>query len=76
MFNMGNLRRGLMGTPMAPEYGTSFDQVNGDGGMDVLGSLKKHSNFATQFQSNPTGGMGGGFGPFGGGTGGMNYGGY
>jgi hypothetical protein len=34
----------------------SFDRLSG-GGMDVLGSLKAHSNFATQYQRDPSGGM-------------------
>jgi hypothetical protein len=36
---------------------TSFDKLNDDGSMDVLGSLKAHSDFATQFQRNPGAGM-------------------
>lgn len=32
--------------------GASFDKLSGDG-MDVMGSLKAHSDFGTRFQSNP-----------------------
>lgn len=36
----------------------TFDVLNSGGnGMDVMGSLKAHSNFATRFQSDPAGGM-------------------
>jgi hypothetical protein len=35
---------------------TGLTKMSG-GGMDVLGSLKAHSNFATKFQHDPTGGM-------------------
>lgn len=38
----------------------SMDRLNGNGSMNVLGSLKAHSNFATQYQRDPTGGMRGG----------------
>lgn len=34
----------------------SFDAISG-GGMDVGGSLRAHSNFATQYQRDPSGGM-------------------
>jgi hypothetical protein len=34
----------------------SFDALGG-GGMDVGGSLRAHSNYATRFQSDPSGGM-------------------
>ena len=73
----GNMRFGLMGSPMAPAYGTSFDSVGSGGGMDVLGSLKQHSDYATRFASNPTGGsqMVPGYNGFGM-SAGMNYGGF
>lgn len=45
--------------PMSGPAAPSFDRLSG-GGMDVLGSLKAHSNFATQYQRDPTGGMMGG----------------
>lgn len=72
-----------MGTPMDNVYGSrgptahgGFDDLAPGGGMDPIASLKKHSDFATRFQGNPTGGMGAvGIGPFQFGTGGMNYGG-
>jgi hypothetical protein len=35
----------------------SFDKLTPSGGMDVTGSLKAHSNFATKFQRDPSGGM-------------------
>jgi hypothetical protein len=35
----------------------SFDKLSSGGGMDVTGSLKAHSNFATKFQRDPSGGM-------------------
>jgi hypothetical protein len=35
----------------------SFDKLTPGGGMDVTGSLKAHSNFATKFQRDPSGGM-------------------
>lgn len=70
-----SLRRGLLGTPMAESYGTSFDEMNGTG-MDVLGSLKKHSDFATRFTNNPTGAYNPPLMGFGGGSGPMNYGGF
>lgn len=34
----------------------SFDRINPDGSMDVLGSLKAHSDFATRFARNPSSG--------------------
>jgi hypothetical protein len=34
----------------------SFDVMNKDGSMNVLGSLKAHSDFATRFQRDPMGG--------------------
>lgn len=42
--------------PMGGAAPASFDQLNA-GGMDVTGSLKAHSNFATQYQRDPSGGM-------------------
>jgi hypothetical protein len=35
----------------------SFDAIGAGGGMDVGGSLRAHSNYATRFQSDPSGGM-------------------
>jgi hypothetical protein len=43
--------------PMSGAAPATFDKLAPGGGMDVMGSLKAHSNFATQFQRNPTGGM-------------------
>ena len=54
--------------PMSGPGEASFDVLNGDGSMDPMGSLKKHSDFATQFQRDPTSGMSGG------GLGGMSVG--
>lgn len=39
--------------PMAGPATPSFDKVGPGGGMDVLGSLKAHSDFATRFQRQP-----------------------
>jgi hypothetical protein len=51
---------GGMQSPMAGPAPASFDVLTaGGGGMDPMASLQKHSDFATQFQSDPTGGMGG-----------------
>lgn len=46
---------GMMGTQkmgggMGMGGSPTFDSLNG-GGMDVMGSLKRHSNFGTQFMS-------------------------
>lgn len=46
-----------MGSPMAPEYGTSFDSMEGPA-MNPMDSLRSHQAFGTQFQSNPAGGAG------------------
>lgn len=35
----------------------TFDKLSPVGGMDVMGSLKAHSDYATRFQRDPTGGM-------------------
>lgn len=43
--------------PMSAPAPASFDQLSPGGGMNVLGSLKAHSDFATRFQSDPSGGM-------------------
>ncbi|MBX3198236.1 MAG: hypothetical protein KF894_08835 [Labilithrix sp.] len=57
----GKTGLGLGGpSPMSGPAPSSFDKLNPDGSMDVEGSLKAHSDFATQFQADPTGGMGGG----------------
>jgi hypothetical protein len=51
---------GGMQSPMAGPAPASFDVLTaGGGGMDPMASIQKHSDFATQFQSDPTGGMGG-----------------
>jgi hypothetical protein len=42
--------------PMGGAAPASFDSLSG-GGMDVGGSLRAHSNFATQYQRDPSGGM-------------------
>jgi hypothetical protein len=60
-----------MGGPMAGLFGgghsagsgpamASMDQLNPDASMNVLGSLRAHSDYATRFNSDPTGGMAGG----------------
>ena len=74
MFQLSNLRRGLLGTPMAPEYGTSIDSFEQGNPMD---SLRRHQSYGTRYQSDPTGmGTGAAFGGFrfGGGSGPMSYG--
>lgn len=57
--NFTNMRQGLMNSAMNDPLNQGGGQMSG-GGMDVLGSLRQHSNFATQFQSDPSGGMMGG----------------
>jgi hypothetical protein len=48
-------------SPLSGPAAASFDTLTaGGGGMDPMASLQKHSDFATQFQSDPTGGMAGG----------------
>lgn len=38
----------------APAASTTYDQLSaGGGGMDVMGSLQKHSKSATQYVNNP-----------------------
>lgn len=60
-----------MGGPMMGLFGgggyagsgpavSSIDQLNPDASMDAMGSLRAHSNMATQFNGDPTGGMAGG----------------
>lgn len=46
--------------PMSGAAPASFDALSGSGGMDPMASLQKHSDFATQYQADPTGGMTGG----------------
>jgi hypothetical protein len=47
--------------PMSGAAPASFDKLTaGGGGMDPMASLQAHSDFATQYASNPTGGMTGG----------------
>jgi hypothetical protein len=43
--------------PMSGPAAASFDRLDASGGMDVLGSLKAHSDYATRFQGDPSGGM-------------------
>lgn len=42
--------------PMSGPAPATFDKLGG-GGMDVMGSLKAHSAFATKYQRDPSGGM-------------------
>ncbi|MCW5835536.1 MAG: hypothetical protein KIS78_24255 [Labilithrix sp.] len=57
----GKMGLGLGGpSPMSGPAQASFDKLGPAGDLDVGGSLKAHSDFATQFQADPTGGMGGG----------------
>lgn len=51
------MRDGLMGSAMADPLNQGGGQLGAGGGMDVMGSLRAHSNFATQYQSDPSGGM-------------------
>lgn len=46
--------------PVSGPSMASANQLAPGGGMNVMGSLKANSDFATQFQRNPTGGMMGG----------------
>jgi len=58
---MTSLTWGGGGTnPMSGPAEASFDKLTPDGGMDVMGSLKAHSDFGTKYASDPTGGMAGG----------------
>lgn len=61
MFQFGNMRKGLLGS-MIPDMGAGMGpaaptgpgvQMDQGGGMDVLGSLKSNSDFATRFRGNP-----------------------
>jgi hypothetical protein len=62
MFQFGNYRKGLLGS-MVPSIGPGMGpaaptgpgvQLDSSGmGMDVMGSLKSNSDFATRFRSNP-----------------------
>jgi hypothetical protein len=56
--NMGSLSdpRSKVLMPMSGPAAASFDKA-GPGGMDVMGSLKAHSDFGTKFRGDPTGGM-------------------
>ena len=54
-----NMRQGLMNSAMNDPLNQGGGAMSG-GGMDVMGSLRQHSNFATQFQANPAGDVGGG----------------
>lgn len=40
-------------SPASAAAAPSFDALTSNGGMDPMASLKKHSDFATQYQSNP-----------------------
>lgn len=53
--SLGGMRSGLMGSAMNDPLNQGGGQLGSGGGMDVLGSLRQHSNFATQFQRNPAG---------------------
>jgi hypothetical protein len=57
----GGMRQGLMGSAMADPLNQGGGQLGGGGNsMDVMGSLRQHSDFATQFQRNPGASPGGG----------------
>lgn len=43
-------------SPQTGSASPSFDKLAPGGGMDVMGSLKAHSDFGTRFQRDPTGG--------------------
>lgn len=65
MPSMRNFRGGLMGSAMADPLNQGVGQLGQGGGMDVLGSLKAQSDFATRYQRNPMAGPAmGGFGGF------------
>jgi hypothetical protein len=55
--SMGSDERMKQFVPMSGAAPASFDQLSPGGGMNVLGSLKAHSDFATRFQGDPSGGM-------------------
>lgn len=55
--SFGGLRQGMMNSAMADPLSQGGGQLGSGGGMDVMGSLRQNSNFATQYQSDPTGGM-------------------
>jgi hypothetical protein len=70
MPSMRDMRQGLMGSALADPLNQGGGALGvGGNSMDVMGSLRQHSNFATQFQSNPGASPGGGMmqrrGPFG-----------
>lgn len=71
-----NFRQELIGmggvSPMSgPSNGMGMSSMGAGNSMDVMGSLKQHQAYGTRFQSDPSGGMMGGMGSFGG----FNYGG-
>ena len=48
------------GGSSGPSASPTYDRLKPDASMDVLGSLQAHSNAATQYQNDATGGMGNG----------------
>lgn len=53
--SFSGIKNGLMGSAMNDPLNQGGGQLSSSGGMNPMGSLQQHSNFATQFQSNPGG---------------------
>ncbi len=57
MPSWGGFRKGLMDSALTDPLNQGGGQLGQGGGMDVMGSLQQHSNYATRFQNDPSGGM-------------------
>jgi hypothetical protein len=53
---MSKLGTNPLNSPVSGPAPATFDKLSPGGGMDVMGSIKAHSNVATQYVADPTGG--------------------